>query len=99
MNQVRDHGFDRIVSRVLLIGAFAGFAIMLTGLLARVFGETPLADHLEYAGVLVMLVTPVVRVFVAMVLFLREKDWKYTIVSFGVMLILLLGSVFGIGEH
>jgi uncharacterized membrane protein len=46
-----------------------------------------------------MLITPVVRVFVAMVLFLREKDWKYGAISAGVLMILLLGSLFGIGEH
>jgi len=46
-----------------------------------------------------MLITPVVRVFVAMVLFVREKDWKYGAISGGVLLILLLGTLFGIGEH
>jgi len=46
-----------------------------------------------------MLATPVVRVAVAAVLFLREKDWKYGAISFGVLAILLLSAVFGIGEH
>jgi uncharacterized membrane protein len=49
--------------------------------------------------VLLMLATPVVRVLVAGILFLREKDWKYGAISFGVLTILLLGAVFGIGEH
>jgi hypothetical protein len=30
---------------------------------------------------------------------MREQDWKYGAISFGVLLILLLGAVFGIGEH
>jgi len=38
-------------------------------------------------------------VAVAAILFLREKDWKYGAISFGVLTILLLGAVFGIGEH
>jgi uncharacterized membrane protein len=46
-----------------------------------------------------MLITPVVRVFMACTLFLKEKDWKYGAISFGVLLILLLGAVYGIGEH
>ena len=46
-----------------------------------------------------MLATPVVRVAVAGFLFLHEKDWKYGAISFGVLAILLLGAVFGIGEH
>jgi hypothetical protein len=32
-------------------------------------------------------------------LFFREKDYKYGWISFGVLMILVLGSVFGIGEH
>jgi uncharacterized membrane protein len=46
-----------------------------------------------------MLLTPLVRVLVAMALFFREKDWRYGWISAGVLLILLLGSVFGIGER
>jgi uncharacterized membrane protein len=49
--------------------------------------------------VLLMLATPVARVLVAGILFLREKDWKYGAISFGVLTILLLGAIFGIGEH
>jgi len=46
-----------------------------------------------------MLATPVVRVVVACFLFFREKDWRYGTISLGVLTILLLGAMFGIGEH
>ena len=46
-----------------------------------------------------MLATPIVRVIVSCFLFFQEKDWKYGWISLGVLVILLLGSVFGIGEH
>jgi uncharacterized membrane protein len=62
-----------------------------------VSGHIPL--DIERAGVLLMLATPVVRVVVACFLFFREKDWKYGWISLGVLVILMLGSVFGIGEH
>ena len=48
---------------------------------------------------LLMLATPVVRVIVACYLFFHEKDRKYGFISLGVLVILLLGGVFGIGEH
>jgi uncharacterized membrane protein len=54
---------------------------------------------IERAGVLLMLATPVARVVLACFLFFREKDWKYGWISLGVLVILMLGSVFGIGEH
>jgi len=68
-------------------------------LLVGVFVPGHLPQEIERAGVLLMLATPVVRVLVAGILFLREKDWKYGAISLGVLTILLLSAAFGIGEH
>lgn len=99
MSELREPAFDRIVALVLRVGAFGCFFIMLSGLVLDVFlhGHIPVA--IERAGVLLMLATPVVRVIVACVLFFREKDFRYGWVSLGVLVILMLGAVFGIGEH
>jgi uncharacterized membrane protein len=99
MSQLREPAFDRAVAMVLRVGAFGCFFIMLAGLIAGLFlsGRVPLG--IERAGVLLMLATPVVRVMVACFLFFREKDFKYGWVSLGVLVILMLGTVFGIGEH
>jgi uncharacterized membrane protein len=99
MSQVREPDFDRVVAWVLRVGAFSCFFIMLAGLIVGLFlpGRIPLG--IERAGVVLMLATPVVRVMVACFLFFHEKDWKYGWISLGVLVILLLGSVFGIGEH
>jgi uncharacterized membrane protein len=99
MSQLREPAFDRAVAMVLRVGAFGCFFIMLAGLITGLFlsGRIPLG--IERAGVLLMLATPVVRVMVACFLFFREKDFKYGWVSLGVLVILMLGSVFGIGEH
>ena len=99
MSQEREPGFDRAVAAVLRAGAFGGFLIMLAGLILRVFVPGPIPVEVERIGVLWMLATPVVRVLVACFLFFKEKDWKYGWISLGVLVILMLGSVFGIGEH
>jgi uncharacterized membrane protein len=99
MSQVREPAFDRAVALVLRVGAFGCFFIMLAGLLVGFFVPGRIPQEIERAGVLMMLATPVVRVLVAGVLFLREKDWKFAAISFGVLAILLLGAIFGIGEH
>jgi uncharacterized membrane protein len=99
MSQVREPAFDRVVALVLRVGAFSCFFIMLTGLLLGLFVHGRIPGDIERAGVLLMLATPVVRVAVAGALFLRERDWKYGAISLGVLTILLLGAVFGIGEH
>jgi len=99
MSQLREPAFDRVVAIVLRTGAFGCFFIMLAGLIAGWFLPGSIALGIERAGVLLMLATPVVRVIVACFLFFREKDWKYGWISLGVLVILMLGSVFGIGEH
>jgi len=99
MSQLREPAFDRAVALVLRIGAFGCFFIMLAGLIAGLFMTGRLALEIERAGVLLMLATPVVRVIVACFLFFREKDYRYGWISLGVLVILLLGGVFGIGEH
>ncbi len=99
MSQLREPAFDRVVAMVLRVGAFSCFFLMLAGLLCGLFvpGRIPLG--IERAGVLLMLATPVVRVIVACFLFFREKDYRYGWISLGVLVILMLGAVFGIGEH
>lgn len=99
MSEKREPGFDRALALVLRIGAFAGFFVMVAGVIAHILVDGAIAPRLELSGVLIMLFTPLVRVLVAMVLFFREKDWRYGWISAGVLLILLLGSVFGIGER
>jgi len=44
-------------------------------------------------GILVMMITPFLRVVVAIFSFFWERDFKYAAVAFGVMLILLLTIV------
>lgn len=99
MSQVREPSFDRSVAFVLRTGAFACFFVMLAGLIAGLFTKGPIPLEIERTGVLLMLATPVVRVMVACFLFFRENDYKYGYISLGVLVILMLGAVFGIGEH
>jgi len=99
MSQLREPAFDRAVALVLRIGAFGCFFVMLAGLIDGWFMTGRIPTDIERVGVLLMLATPVVRVIVACFLFFREKDYRYGWISLGVLVILLLGSVFGIGEH
>jgi len=99
VSQLREPGFDRIVALVLRTGAFACFFIMLAGLIVGVLAPGYIPREIERVGVLLMLATPVVRVIVACFLFFREKDYRYGYISLGVLVILMLGAVFGIGEH
>lgn len=99
MSQLREPAFDRTVALVLRVGAFGCFFVMLAGLVGGFFTTGRIPLDIERIGVLLMIATPVVRVIVAGFLFFREKDFRYGWVSLGVLVILMLGAVFGIGEH
>jgi uncharacterized membrane protein len=99
MSQVREPAFDRIVALILRTGAFACFFIMLTGMTLAFFLKGGIPIRIERVGVLLMLATPVVRVIVACYLFFREKDFRHGWISLGILVILMLGTMFGIGEH
>lgn len=99
MNQIREPAFDRAVALVLRVGAFGCFFIMVAGLIAGLFMSGHIPPDIERVGVLLMIATPVVRVVVACFLFFREKDYRYGWISLGVFVILMMGAVFGIGEH
>jgi len=68
-------------------------------LVTSVFTKGWIPLGIEKTGVILMLATPVVRVIVACFLFFRERDYRYGYISLGVLVILMLGAVFGIGEH
>ena len=99
MSEKREPGFDLVLAKVLQFGALAGFFVMAAGAVAHILIDGVISTRLETAGVLILLITPMTRVFVAMLLFFREKDWRYGWISAGVLLILLLGSLLGIGER
>jgi uncharacterized membrane protein len=99
MTEARDQELDVVVARSLRWGAYIAFAILLTGLLSTPFLSLRTTFLVDTVGVLVMMSTPAFRVLIAIIVFLRERDYKYTLVATGVLLILLLGSIFGVGEH
>ncbi len=85
---------DHVLALTLKAGAYTSFALVLAGvLLMPVFAGAPI---LAKAGVLVLLATPVLRIIVAGIQFLRERDLKYALVSFGVLSIVVLAYWLGI---
>jgi uncharacterized membrane protein len=90
----QDVAADRVLSLTLKFGAYTAFTLIVAGLilqLAMLWGA-----RVTVAGLLVLLATPVLRIVVAALQFLRERDFKYALVSFGVLAIVVLAYVLGI---
>ncbi len=99
MSEARDKQLDIILARALRWGAYIGFLVLLSGVLGGFVLPHERIQQIETVGVVLMMATPAFRVFIALLVFLHERDYKYSLITLGVLLILILGSVFGIGEH
>jgi uncharacterized membrane protein len=83
-----------VLSLTLKIGAYTAFALIVAGLILQL--AVPWGTKVTAAGLLVLLATPALRIIVACLQFLRERDFKYALVSFGVLAIVVLAYVLGI---
>ena len=90
----QDVAADRVLSLTLKFGAYTAFALILAGLMLQL--AVPWGAKVAAAGLLVLLATPVLRIVVACLQFLRERDFRYALVSFGVLAIVVLAYVLGL---
>jgi uncharacterized membrane protein len=90
----QDVAADRVLSLTLKFGAYTALVLTVAGLLLQWI--VPWGIKVAAAGLLVLLVTPALRIVVACLQFLRERDFKYALVSFGVLAIVVLAYVLGI---
>lgn len=90
----QDFAIDRALSYTLKLGAYTALALILAGLALQPFAAW--GGKVAAAGLLVLLATPALRIIVACIQFLHERDFKYALVSFGVLAIVALAYVLGL---
>lgn len=91
----KDIAADRVLAFTLKAGAYMAFALIVTGLVLQVLGAAA-GRAITAAGVLVLLATPALRIVVAGIQFLRERDYKFALVSLGVLSIVVLAYLLGV---
>jgi uncharacterized membrane protein len=85
---------ERALALTLKAGAYSAFACIVAGLVLQY--AAGFGDHLTRAGMVILLATPVLRIVVAGVQFLRERDLKYALISLGVLGIVMLAYFLGV---
>ena len=85
---------ERMLALTLKIGAYSAFACIVAGLLLRFAGHG--GDKITMAGFLILLATPGLRILVAGIQFFRGREYKYVLVSLGVLAVIVLAYVLGI---
>jgi uncharacterized membrane protein len=83
---------DRVVALALRAGAYSSFALVLAGLLISYGIDADIGIRVSHLGLIFLLATPALRIVVTFVLFLRDRDRKYSLITAGVLLIVLLSS-------
>ena len=75
--------------------AALGYPHTFGGIIRRLFHGEPLA--LVALGLLILLLTPILRVAISIVVFALERDWCYTVITVLVLIILLVSLLLGRG--
>ena len=87
---------ERILAKVLRLGSIAAGVMLAIGIGTMLATGSALAVHLITAGLIILLLTPVLRVLVAAVVFCRERDWLYALFCLGVLCSLVAGVKLGL---
>ena len=85
---------ERAVALTLRASAYIALTLAVTGLLLHVL-KHDYAGSVLRAAVIFLLATPVVRVAVLVIVFLRERDMKYALIALAVLGIVIGSSVLG----
>ncbi len=81
----------RLVGLTLRLGAYGSLVLILAGLLLSAAWQG--GEAVTRVGLLLLLFTPLMRIVVALVMFVRERDWRYVLISAGVLAIVVTASV------
>ena len=86
---------ERILARVLRLGSIIAGVLLAVGIGAMLL--TGASQHrLITAGLITLLLTPVLRVLVAAVVFCKERDWLFALFCLVVLCALAAGMKLGL---
>jgi uncharacterized membrane protein len=90
----QDAATDRVLALTLKAGAYTAFALIVAGLVLH--RMTSAGTIITKIGLIVLLATPGLRIVMACIQFFRERDFKYGLISLGVLGIVILAYCLGI---
>jgi uncharacterized membrane protein len=87
---------ERILARVLRLGSIIAGVLLAAGIGAMLFTGAAFPRQLITAGLITLLLTPVLRVVVAAVVFCKERDWLFALFCLVVLCSLVAGVKLGL---
>jgi Protein of unknown function (DUF1634) len=97
----RRRALDRLLARVLHGGAWLGWSIIALGLALSMAdwsgaSSASIGTRIVTAGIALMIALPVLRVVLMLIVFIRERDFRFSAIAILVLAIILLGSLLGV---
>jgi uncharacterized membrane protein len=89
---------ELVLARLLRIGSVIAAILLAIGIGAMLLGHTEFAPRLITAGLLALMATPVMRVVVAGLIFVRDRDWRFAFFCLVVLCALVAGVLLGHGQ-
>lgn len=90
MSNHRLERLDVLLGRVLLAGVLSSSACLAIGLTLWMTGHGVPAERTLAAGLIILMGTPILRVVVSLVEYLRMRDWLFAATTFAVLGVLLI---------
>jgi uncharacterized membrane protein len=88
---------ERILAKVLRLGSIVAGILLAAGIGGMLLtGGAPFTHRLITAGLITLLLTPVLRVLVAAVVFCKERDWLFALFCLVVLCSLAAGVKLGL---
>lgn len=92
---------DLLLAKVLLRGTWLGSSIIALGLVLPMTGwsrasSAMICTEITTAGIALLIALPLLRVLLMLIVFIRERDLRFSAIAMLVVAIILLGSVLGV---
>lgn len=85
-----DHLLSRLIHITLVVGLTFSVIAMMAGLILGALGGADAAALLMKTGLLALLATPALRVIIAVIGYVMERDWLFTAISVLVLVLLVI---------
>ena len=85
---------ERLIAKVLDRGTWIASGIIALGL-ALELGGWP-GRRIVIGGIAIFILLPVLRVMIMLIMFIRERDYRFSVVAALVLMIIALGAALGV---
>ena len=93
-NLARHPELERLIANVLDRGTWIASGIITLGLALELAGWP--GTRIVIGGIAIFILLPVLRVMIMLIIFVRERDYRFSVIATLVLLIIALGAALGV---